>query len=299
MLILASALLIWGCEHASDDIPTGVPTNVESLIENGWVYFQSGNYSAAITDFLEASSRNSQAPAAYLGLGWSYMRDGQFNQAKSKIDGVWSLISLGVISDPVDVDRYSAEAYACLAGVYAGLYPEDIETNCPLVVLNVDAALAIDPNFEFTYDNSVDMEALLVTKADAQFAMSDFVGALYSISEIDQSLILNTAVIEQFQDIPVTVETLFDSTTVMGYGRLTIPDAQFIDVLKVTDDALTNSMGNFIEYTVAGFENAGTQLTFYGAPHPQSGDQYLVDYYNAANYIEFMAELRILIDQYR
>lgn|GEM_PF-1951311 len=299
ILFAAAMLFIWGCEHSSDDIPTGVPVNVESLIETGWDNFSSGNYGEAIDNFLEASSRDAEAIEAYLGLGWSYMRDGQFNTAKSKIDGVWSLMSLGVVTDPTEIARYSAESYACLAGVYTGLYPENIAVNCPLVVSYVDSTLLVDADFVFTYDADVDREKLLVSKADAQFAMSDFAGALYSISELDSTLINNSAIVEYHSEEPFIVETLFDSTTVLGYGRLTIPGAQLIDVIIVTDDALTNSAGGFLEYTVAGFSTAGTQITFFGVPAPQTGNYYLVTYRNAVDYVEFMAELRELIDLYR
>jgi len=299
LLFIAALLFICGCEHSSDDIPTGSPINVESLINSGWQYFMNGDYDAAIDDFLEASSRDAEAIEAYLGMGWSYMRDGQFNVAKSKIDGVWSLLSLGVVTDLEDSLRYCAESYACIAGVYAGLYPEDIPFYCPLVVDNVDFTLSIDANFIFTYDNSVNRQRLLVTKADAQFAMSDFAGALYTISEVDSALILNPAVIEYHADMPYIVETLFDSTTVLGYGRLTIPGAQLIDVMKVTDDSLQNSAGGFLEYTVAGFTTSGTQITFYGVPSPQTGNYYFVTYRNAADFIEFMWELRNIIDEHR
>ncbi len=302
LLSLAAMLFIWGCEHSSDDIPTGVPTSVESLIESGWENFSNGNYTGAIDDFLEASSRDAQAIEAYLGMGWSYLRDGQYNIAKSKIDGVWSLISLGIITTPEDIDLYSAQSYACLAGVYSGLYgldPETIPTNCALVVENVDSVLAIDPDFEFVHDPEVNAQSLKVTKADAQFAMSDFAGAFYTISEVDTALMKDTTIVEYIEDVSVLVQTLFDSTTAMGYARLTVPDAQFIDVVKVTDDQLLNSSGNLVEYSVAGFVYGGNQVTFYGTPVPQAGDYFLVTYYNAVDFIEFTNALRELIDNYR
>lgn len=292
LAFIVSLVFIWGCEHSSDDIPTGVPTDVPYLIESGWDNFTGGDYEQAIIDFSEAASRDALAIEAYLGLGWSLMRDGQYNPAKNNIYNVSSLINLGVVTDPDEIDRYNSESSACLVGAYQGLYPDDIGFYAPMVVENVDAALEIDPDFEFTYDSDVNRQALLVAKADAYYALTQFVNSLYTISEVNDDLLLS---LEFVEDDPIPVQTLFDSTTVWGYGRLTIPGVQLVDVTKVTDDALTDP----IEYTVAGFEQAGTEVTFFGVPIPQEGDIFWVSYYNTSDYVVFLSELRALIDSYR
>ena len=299
LMIFAMMSMIWGCDHSSGDIPTAPPTDIPNLIISGWDYFENGDYESAIVDFTEASSRNALETEAYLGLGWSYVRDSQFNPAISSVFNVSSLISLGIVTDQQDIDCYMAESYACLAGAYAGLYLDDIATNAPQVITNVDAALEIDPDFVFTHDSTVNKNALLVSKADAQFILEDYDGSFNTISSIDNTLMNNTAYVELLQDVSTEVETLFDSTTVMGYGRLTISGAQFIDVTKVTHATLTNSSAELIPYTVAGFTSAGTEITFFGTPVPQEGDNFLVSYYNAVDYIEFLAQLRLLIDDYR
>lgn len=300
LLVLISAMLsIWGCERSSDDIPTGVPMDIENLIDSGWDYFEAGNYSAAIDDFGEASSRDALEAEAYLGLGWSYLRDGQFNLAISSVYSVSLPINLGIITDPSVIAMYNSESYACLAGAYGGLYAADIPTYAPLVVQYVDMTLDIDPGFEFTHDSAVDRQALLVAKADAQYALTEFADAFYTISGVDASLMNNTAIVQNIQDQSILVQTLFDSTSIMGYARLTVPSAQFIDIYRITDDADTNSVGDFIEYSIGGYSTGGNQVTFYGTPVPETGDYFLVSYYNAVDYVSFLIGLRTLIDNYR
>lgn len=289
---IVSLFFIWGCEHSSDDIPTGIPTNVPDLIESGWENFSNSDYEQAILDFSEAASRDALAIEAYLGLGWSLMRDSQYNPAKNNIYNVSSLINLGVVTDPEEIDRYNSESSACLVGAYQGLYPDDIGYYAPMVVENVNATLAIDSNFVFTYDLDVNRQALLVAKADAYYALSQFVNSYYTICEVADSVLLDLQFVE---DDPITVQTLFDSTTVLGYGRLTVPGVQLLDVTKVNDDTSPDP----IEYTVEGFEQAGTDITFFGVPIPQTGDIFLTTYYHTADYVVFLSELRALIDYYR
>ncbi|NQS98062.1 MAG: hypothetical protein HQ591_06390 [candidate division Zixibacteria bacterium] len=289
---IVSLFFIWGCEHSSDDIPTGIPTDVPDLIESGWENFTNSDYEQAIIDFSEASSRNALAIEAYLGLGWSLMRDCQYNPAISNIYNVSSLINLGVVTDPDEIDRYNSESSACLVGAYQGLYPDDIGYYAPMVVENVNATLTIDSNFVFTYDLDVNRQALLVAKADAYYALSQFVNSYYAICEVADSVLLD---LQFTEDDPIIVQTLFDSTTVLGYGRLTVPGVQLLDVTKVTDDASPDP----IEYTVEGFEQAGTDITFFGVPIPQTGDIFLTTYYHTADYVVFLSELRALIDSYR
>jgi hypothetical protein len=298
IFVITTLLVIWGCEHSSEDLPTGAPVDVPSLIVSGWENFENGDFTQAITDFTEATSRDAYAIEAYLGLGWSLLRDGQFLPASSNIFFVSTLLNLGVVEDPVEYLRYQAESAACLAGVYQGLYPEDIATNAPLVIENVDEVLDLTPNFVFSHDSTVTSTSLIVAKADAYFVLSDFAHAFQTISVV-YDLADSSANIQIISDFPVAVQTLYDSTTYMGYGRLTIPGAQFIDIISVTDDSIMDANNNYIAYTVAGFVAAGEQLTFYGTPIPQEGDLFLVTYYNSTDYMSFLVDLRQAIDMFR
>lgn len=298
-LTALAMLVLLGCEHSSDDIPTGNAMSVEYYIDSGWNNFINSDYTHAILDFNESYSRDALATEAYLGIGWSYLRDSKYNQAISSIYNVFSLTELGMV-EPADTIRYLSDSYACLAGAYQGLYPEDIENFAPSVIENVDKTLENSPDFVFTYDEDVNRQTLIVAKADAYFVLNDFVNALKTITQLDEdsSLYNNSLIMEPTVDT-VEVETLFDSTTVYGYGRLTIEGAQIIDVEKVTDDSLTNFIGNLILYQIAGFVQGGSDITFYGTPVPQAGYKYIVTYYNSPDYTAFLTELRELIDSFR
>ncbi|MBL7190353.1 hypothetical protein ISS30_01560 [bacterium] len=289
IVIFAFTAFMAGCDRQSDDIPTGVPVSVESLIGDGWDSFTNADFSQAVTDFSDAYSRDATSIEAYLGAAWSYMRDAKYSLAVSNINNVFSLISLGT-GDTAYHAQYKTEGYACLAGAYQGLYLGDIDTYAPLVVQNVDNALMIDPSFVFSHDNGVNTNTLLVAKADAYYVQDDFLNALVTISELDDSIYQNTAILVAVT-VDIVVETLFDSTTVYGYGRLTIPDAQIIDVLSITKSN--------VPYQIDGFTQGGNQVTFYGTPIPQSGDVFTVNYYNSPDYTAFLIELRNIIDSYR
>ena len=210
---------------------------------------------------------------------------------------MFSLIDLGLVN-PSLITRYKAESYACKAGAYQGLYPDNIPAYAPLVIENVDMTLALDPDFSFTYDDGVNSQTLIVAKADAYFVQSDFINALKTISGLDNAVYLDTMVVMKADSFPVEVETLYDSTTVFGYGRLTI-NTELVDVVKVMDDSIKDSNNELVEYHIEGFVQGGSQITFYGAPIPRAGDIYRVNYYFSPNYADFKARLRALIDEYR
>ena len=297
LLILGLVVFI-GCDNSSDDIPTGSVVDVPFLIETGWTNFQNGEYSEAVDNFREATSRDALSAEAYLGLGWSQLRDGSYAAAISSIYNVESLIDLGMVQAG-NIDRFKAESYACMAGTYQGLYPNDIPQYAPLVVQYVNMTLDIDPDFQFTYDNNVNRRTLIVSKADAYYVQGDFINALNTITELDSSLWKNAVIIENIQDRREQAVTLYDSTTSMGYARLTLSGANLVDIEKITADTLTNGSGELVEYDVAGYVQGGEDITFYGVPYPELGQYFRIDYYNAPVFDDYKAELRSLIDSYR
>lgn len=76
MPFIILSLVLIGCDKKSDDIPTS-PVTLQSLIDEGFRYYQEGEYSEAITRFQEALERDvdpDNSLRAYQGLGWTYAR---------------------------------------------------------------------------------------------------------------------------------------------------------------------------------------------------------------------------------
>lgn len=294
LLFAVLFLIIWGCEHSSDDIPTGVPYSVEYYIESGWNNFISGNFSGAYNDFEEATSRDVNSAEAFLGKGWSLLRSAQYTLAVSSINNALLLIEMGGVSDS---DRIEAESYACLVGAYQGLYPGDVETYAPLVASSVDSALAIDPDFVFTYDSGVNYQTLIVAKADANFANSDFLGALEAITMLDPSFTIynDPTVLDSVICDPIIAEIL-DSTAVTGFAKIIVPGAQLIKAISVKQVVTPSDTVTYQFPQKDSFVQGGEQIMFYGTPVPQEGDEFLVTYLNSPDYNQFLLKLRQLID---
>jgi len=287
-------LFLWGCERESDDLPTGPPLSVIEFLESGWDNFEVGNYSQALADFNEAAARDAGETEAYLGLGWCRLRLQQYNLAISNASSVIQDIEANVISDPATALQYKTGSYACLAGAYQGLYPGDLE-NCFMVISSVDSVLANDANFIFNYDEDVNATSLIVGKADAYFALSDFNNALVTITGLDpdSTIYNNPDVLLNVIDVPIPV-TILDSTAVTGFAKLIIPDAQLIDVTSIK----RNVSGTDVYYQVESLTQGSNEVVFYGVPVPAQGNAFMVTYFNSPDFQMFMMVLRELIDSF-
>jgi len=286
-------LFLWGCERESDDIPTGAPLSVQEFLDSGWENFEAGNYSQALADFNEAASRDAGETEAYLGLGWCRLRLQQYNLAISNASSVIQDVNANVVPASLAM-QYKTESFACLVGSYQGLYPADLE-NCYMVVSSVDSVLEYDANFVFTYDEDVNTTSLIVSKADAYFALSDFNNALVTITGLDpdSTIYNNPDVLVNVIDDPIPV-TLLDSTAVTGFAKLIIPDAQLIDVTSIK----RNVSGSDVYYQVESFTQGSNQIVFYGVPVPAQGNAFMVTYFDSPDFQMFMMALRELIDSF-
>lgn len=319
LLFSAAVLLLFvmGCSHESDDIPTGLPASVDYFLGTGWDSFMDGNYSAALADFNEAASRDASETEAYLGIAWCYLRLQQYNLAKSNAQSVLSDVIYNANIPPAELDRYRAEAYACIASAYQGLYAGDLSFT-EQAILFADSCLAVDPNFVFTYDPDVNAQSLVITKANAYFAASDFINAFTTITALPHDPSIYAATIDTIidDDFPLSLEII---DAVAGMAELTIQDTLTVDTVIVDTVTLDTTFtytyyfdiqlvdvfsvsrvvsGNTVDYFIEDFVQGSNIIHFYGVPLPQVSDQFLVSYVKSPDYSQFLIALRELIDSF-
>ena len=96
-ILITGFLLLqsFGCEekYSDDSFLFEQPVTYDQLIEEGWIYFQAGDYETSIESFITASERDATQPEVYLGLGWGYARNIELTKSVSNFQKA--------ISDPI------------------------------------------------------------------------------------------------------------------------------------------------------------------------------------------------------
>lgn len=140
-----------GCGSSS-----GPQKTAEDFAEDGWVKFASENYSAALDDFLEATSMDSEYADGYLGAGWASLYLKRPQDALSHFS-----IGLSKASDS-----------STLADLYAGDALTNLELEqYSLCISGVNACFAIVPSYVFPRQPSVNRIDLKVAQANAYFQL--------------------------------------------------------------------------------------------------------------------------------
>lgn len=156
---LALTVFASGC---GDDGTSSVDPG--ALVQEGWGLFEAGDYQGALAKF-DLAKDNSKPSAdvhrdAWDGLGWSYARLGQLEQAKAAF-----LYVLSTIFKP------SRDTYAGMAVVALAL------KDYPVARANAHWALTLPeypPEYVFRYDPAVTDETLLLVRAIASFHEGEY-----------------------------------------------------------------------------------------------------------------------------
>lgn len=172
IILITFTLSFFSCEDNGGE-PIG---SAEELITSGWVKFEAGNYTLAVTDFNSAIAKDASAFEAYSGIGWSQIRLDQIDEAETNF-----LTALN--------GNYAGkELLAALAAI--SLVTEEYTT----AIGYAESILNIDPDWLFEHDNSIDFKDVWFVVAIAYFHEGDFaevekailkIDSAYSISEND------------------------------------------------------------------------------------------------------------------
>ena len=139
------------------------------LINSGWLKFEAGEYSSAVSDFNSAITKDASAFEAYSGIGWSQIRLDQIDDAETNY-----LTALN--------GNYAGKEL--LAGLAAiSLANEEYTT----AIGFAESILNIDPDWIFEHDNTVDYKDVWYVVAIAYFHEGDFTEVEAAILKIDSS----------------------------------------------------------------------------------------------------------------
>jgi tetratricopeptide (TPR) repeat protein len=152
-------LVFLGCSSSSDpEVP-----NWSELVEQGWSAFRQGQYQVAVERFSEAESTDPSESEAYSGLGWSLFRLDRLSEASVEF-------SSGSGKDDPSADLFAGWAFVLNA-------QKDHSTSNSKVV----QALAVDVNWRFPHDTSLDTVELHVLKAENHFLLGEFSESLAEV----------------------------------------------------------------------------------------------------------------------
>ena len=139
------------------------------LINSGWLKFEAGEYSSAVSDFNSAITKDASAFEAYSGIGWSQIRLDQIDDAETNY-----LTALN--------GNYAGKEL--LAGLAAiSLANEEYTT----AIGFAESILNIDPDWIFEHDNTIDFKDVWFVVALAYFHEGDFAEVEAAILKIDST----------------------------------------------------------------------------------------------------------------
>ena len=161
----AFSLVLFSCEekYSDDDFLFAPPVTYDQLVEEGWSYFQTGDFDTSIESFIMASERDATQPEVYLGLGWSYARNIELIKSISNFQKALSFAFFA----PDNETQILAESLVGLAlvSLASGNYNECIDY--------VDQALLLDPDFAFSKDASVNAQSLKLSQAESYYYLEE------------------------------------------------------------------------------------------------------------------------------
>lgn len=138
----------------------------------GWASFESRDYAAARTSFESALAADPGNSDALDGLGWALAR-------LDSVDAALAQFAACVTAAPNNTAALAGRASAALA---AAASPAD--PNLDFAIASADAALALEPNFQFNHDASVDWRDLRLIIAQASFAKADYSRAATEVTAL-------------------------------------------------------------------------------------------------------------------
>ncbi len=173
-LLLAA---LWGCGTS----PEPSVRNVDELVQQGWQWFEEGQWDSAYVAFGQAVSQNPQHAEAWLGMGWTSLR---------LYDPVYAHQSL---LRTLSLGGDSLHAWAGLAIGDADpipdptLYGAPLDSVLHLALRAANEVLQRDPTYAFPHDPGANATVILLEKARVLCSLGRFAEALAVVQQVDPS----------------------------------------------------------------------------------------------------------------
>lgn len=263
-------LISFGCEkkYSSDSFLFEPPVTYDQLIEEGWNYFQAGDYDTSIESFIMASERDATQPEVYLGLGWGYARNIELTKSVSNFQKANSF----AFFDPVNETRILAESFAglSLVSLASGNY-----ANC---IDYADQTLSLAAEFSFSKDAAVNAFSLKLSQAESYYYLENIQACFNIINELGAN-INNVTDTTSYGIVFHTTNTLLTGEMEVNLDN----DHQLISV--------TSAQRESINYEIISIEEGTNKFMMSGNPIVASGDSISVSYYFTIDYADFLNKL--------
>ncbi|MBN1349777.1 hypothetical protein JXJ21_10240 [candidate division KSB1 bacterium] len=280
-VILSLILVLGGCSHEGENVPTAFPT-VLSELDAGWASFKKAQYENAITHFTNARDRDAAKIEAYNGLGWSNTRLGNYMVSEQ------NFMLMLTLSDDVNVkaDGMAGLAYNNFA-TPIDLTEVDAAIRDSIAIDYAQQALELRSDYQFEHDSNINSRMLNVLIAECRFNRKEYLSALTVIDEnLENNFIQSLAssgVLGEVIDDTIQVAVL-NETQLTGRAKMTI-EAELVRINSI------KNLDQNTTYSVESFDEGGNTVIFIGNPIPQKNELFLVSYYHAPNYGKFLAVL--------
>ncbi len=155
--------------------PSQPEHNEEDGVEQAWILYHSGDWSASLQAFGELLAGGDAVAEAYIGSGYCQLHLHLLAEAASSFNTV------------VNLNPWLVESRAGLLFARRELHPVDYEQ------LREEAAaiMQIDPNWIFQHEESINWRDLFLIRAQSSFYLGDLSNCLWALRAIDPELALN------------------------------------------------------------------------------------------------------------
>jgi hypothetical protein len=291
IFILGIGVLFAGCgDDESDDVPTGPPVKVSSLIEEGWEAFNNGMIDEALVSFTDAANAEASNLEAYLGMGYAFSENNELERAHQSFGNVIALSAVLLSSGEVTqetVDTLLAETYAGKAVAYlAGGDFTDAVTYGDMSI----AIWTAMSNPGHRWIEGFDLTDIKLVVANAHYNGNAFNEAMLIVDDLTSNVFIASAA-HIFQATETLNPDLLETTWQTGIAQLNLVDHNYL----IHPASVVDAGG--LACVIETFDMAGAMIEFMANPIPEETDQYTVDYYYADDFGEFLIELRNKIDE--
>ncbi|MFH1313735.1 MAG: tetratricopeptide repeat protein [Candidatus Eisenbacteria bacterium] len=166
----------------------------EQLTREGWDRFEDNQYQGALLKFDQALGRDPGHGEAYNGVGWCCAN---LDSLEAGIDAFDHAISHGVIT---------ADPRAGKAVIYRDLEPVDFQT----AIGWADSALAIDSDYVFSHDTSLDWKDLRLILAHSYYGLSQYDEAKAQVDILNPGNTLDPGSDTYVEDLLAEIQRLGD-----------------------------------------------------------------------------------------
>jgi tetratricopeptide (TPR) repeat protein len=175
---IATAILVvsLGCSKSTSPEPE---TTASEYLSQGWTYFNAGSFSAALSSFQQAKSKDANLVDAYNGIGWSYGILGYKTDA------------LANFKDGLQKQTSNLEMRAGIAFVYSAMDSclEAIQSDS--LVISADSLWRFSHKYLLSSDQVMNYKEMNLLLAECYFKLGKFSASLVAVNKLDPLFTVN------------------------------------------------------------------------------------------------------------